>query len=146
MKGHNCISLIRPLVYLFGVLLLTTCNAFGQFSYPSDFSNVDGLELESPMQQLGFKLQQLDLALAAEHDERPDLEQHVGDILLEIERIGGNIQAGDMLSDHPYLQDDMANFLNDVRQARLATSRNQPRYYLAGRISGGCVNCHRANR
>lgn len=142
--------ILRPLVLMMIVFPLAACSdfsgAFRQFTYPSDFNYSNRQELGSRMQQLGYELQQLDLALASEHDERPDLQQHVIGILLEIERIGGTVQAGDTGANHPFLQDDMASFLANVRQARIGTSLNPPRYYMAGRISGGCVNCHRVER
>lgn len=141
---------LRSLVLGLIAFPLAACSdfsgAFRQFNYPSDFNYVNGQELSSRMQQLAYELQQLDLALAAEHDERPDLQQHVVGILLDIERIGGNLEASDTRSDHPFLQDDMDTFLADVRQARVGTSLNPPRYYMAGRVSGGCVNCHRVDR
>ena len=141
---------LRALVLVLVPFLLTACSdlsgAFGRFTYPSDFNYANGQELSSRMQQLAYELQQLDLALATEHDERPNLQQQVVGILLEIERIGGNLEASDTRSNHPFLQDDMDAFLADVRQARIGTSLNPPRYYMAGRVSGGCVNCHRIAR
>ena len=60
--------------------------------------------------------------------------------------IAGSLQAGDAGSSHPFLQDDMAEFMDDVRQARMSAALTPARYYWAGRLSGGCMNCHRTNR
>ena len=132
------------------LLLLVGCNdiaaTFRKFTYPPDFTYVSTDELQSHMQQLAFELQQLDAELADETGGSPGLRQNVVEKLRNIERIGSSIQAGEAGSNHPFLQDDMANFLANVRQARMAATLNPPRYYMAGRISGGCVNCHRVNR
>ncbi|MDG2338138.1 MAG: hypothetical protein P8N94_09145 [Gammaproteobacteria bacterium] len=42
--------------------------------------------------------------------------------------------------------DDMDRFLSDVRRAKMDAERNVPRYYMAGRISRGCINSHSQNR
>jgi hypothetical protein len=114
--------------------------------YPPGFDIDSGQPLNSRMQQLGLALQQLDLSLASLEDQPANLQQQVISSLQEIERIAGFLQAGDISTDHPFLRDDMNEFLGDVRQARQAVSMNPPRYYVAGRITGKCINCHRANR
>jgi hypothetical protein len=114
--------------------------------YPPGFDIESGQPLNSRMQQLGIALQQLDLSLASRADQPANLQQQVIGSLQEIERIAGFLQAGDVSTSHPFLRDDMNEFLVDVRQARQAVSTNPPRYYMAGRITGKCINCHRANR
>ena len=132
------------------LLALVGCNDFAatlrQFTYPPDFTYVSSAQLQSSMQHLAYRLQQLDLVLATEAAEPPGMQQNIEDLLREIERIGSGLQAGEAGSNHPFLQDDMATFLASVRQARMAAALNPPRYYMAGRVSGGCVNCHRVNR
>lgn len=148
---HRLVLRMSPAVIL---LFLAGCNDFAAavrtVTYPPDFTYVSSDELQSRMQALAYQLQQLDLVLASGQGEAPELmleiQQNVVDRLRAIERIGGTLQAGEAGSNHPFLQDDMATFLANVTQARLAASLNPPRYYLAGRISGGCANCHRVNR
>ena len=88
----------------------------------------------------------MDLALSTEIDGNPAFRQEVIDNLSNIERIGGYLQSGDLSSRHTFLQDGMNRFLTDVRRARTDATLGTPRYYMAGRISGACVNCHNANR
>jgi hypothetical protein len=79
-------------------------------------------------------------------DQPANLQQLVTTNLQEIERIAGFLQTSDISTDHPFLRDDMNEFLVDVREARQAVSSSPPRYYMAGRITGKCINCHRINR
>jgi len=127
---------------------LSACSDFTgtspQIAYPPPFDYSDGEELRSRMTQLSYELQQLDLALMAEGDNRPSLPEQVGRNLENIERIAGFLQEGDLSSKHPFLQSNMRNFLADVRRARMDVSASPPRYYMAGRISGACINCHRS--
>jgi hypothetical protein len=40
----------------------------------------------------------------------------------------------------------MQDFVAKVDQARVTASLEQPRYYFAGKVSGGCTSCHKVNR
>jgi len=150
MKYQKLSSAARISFYALVITLLSACSDFAgmvrQVTYPPDFNYVSTQELRSRMQQLGYELQQLEDALAAENTQRADQQRQVVRILRDIEDIGGDLRAGDAGSNHPFLEDYMGAFLVDVRQARMGASLDPPRYYMAGRVSGGCVNCHRANR
>ena len=115
-------------------------------TYPPDFKYVSGEELRSNMDQLAFQLNLLDQALTDAEPDNTVQQGQVIEILRAIERVSGGLQTGDAGANHPFLQDYMSNFVADVQQARFAASQNPPRYYLAGRIAGSCVNCHQANR
>jgi hypothetical protein len=36
--------------------------------------------------------------------------------------------------------------MSKVDKARVAASFEQPRYYFAGKVAGGCTSCHKVNR
>ncbi len=98
------------------------------------------------MEQMAFQLQLLDQALAENNVVRPAQQQQVLGSLGNIRRIASNLQAGEAGSSHPFLQDFMKEFVSDVEQARNTAALDPPSYYFAGRVAGGCVNCHRVNR
>jgi len=140
----------RPIILVLLATAISTCAEMTPTVrheiYPPGFDIESGQPLNSRMQQLGVALQQLDLTLASQEDQPANLQQQVTTNLQEIERIAGFLQASDISTDHPFLRDDMGEFLADVRAARQAVSVSPPRYYMAGRITGKCINCHRANR
>ncbi|PCI79064.1 MAG: hypothetical protein COB20_05610 [SAR86 cluster bacterium] len=150
MKSKASKSVLRTVVSLIAVFSLTGCNtnsdAFPQIANPPPFDYVDGEQLRSNMHQLAFELQQLDMALLDAYVDRPSFQRQIVDSIQNIERIGGYIQETDLAVRHPFLQDDMDRFLSNVRRAKMDAERNVPRYYMAGRISGGCITCHSANR
>jgi len=127
-------------------LLLAACNNNGggypQVADAPTFDYVDGQELRSRMQQLAFELQMLDSSLAAEYDEGPLPQQSIVDSLRNIERIAQTLQPSDLSSRHPFLLENLDRLLSDVSSALMDAERN--RYYMAGRISGACVSCHRS--
>jgi len=130
--------------------LFSACDNFAalmrQATYPPDFRYVSGQELRSNMDQLAFQLQQLDGALGAATDNQDAQQVQVLRILGNMERIGTELRAGDSGSNHPFLEDHMGDFVSNVTQARVAASLSPPRYYMAGRVAGACVNCHQVNR
>ena len=138
---------ISALMGFFLCLSLTSCAdngaGFPQVADAPPFDYVDGEELRSRMHQLAFELQWLDSALVTEYDESPISSQSIVDKLRNIERIGKSLQSGDLSTKHPFLMDGMNSFLADVSRAQWDAERN--RYYMAGRIAGACVICHRAN-
>ena len=121
----------------------TTGGDFPQVANPPAFDYVDGEELRSGMHQLAYALQRLDRALSEEYDETARFQQSVVDSLDRIERIGRNLRYGDIQSKHAFLADDMDEFLSDVDRAKSYAERQ--RYYMAGRVTGACISCHKAN-
>ena len=150
MKSQTSKPVLRAIVSLIAVFSLAGCSTgsdvFPQIANPPPFDYVDGEELRSSMHQLAFELQQLDMALLDAYVDRPSFQRQIVDSIQNIERIGGYIQETDLAVRHPFLQDDMDRFLGDVRRAKMDAERSVPRYYMAGRISGGCINCHSENR
>lgn len=131
-------------------LSLSACSsydgAFPAVANPPPFDYIDGDELRSGMHELALQLQQLDMTLMTAYIDQPSFQQDIVDKIRNIERIGDRIAETDLSVRHRFLLDDMDRFLDDVRRARIDAERSVPRYYMAGRISGGCITCHRENR
>lgn len=140
----------RSFIPIAALSLLVGCSSnsdsFPQIANPPPFDYVDGEELRSSMHQLAFELQKLDMSLLDAYVDQPSFQREIVTSIRNIERIGGYIQETDLATRHPFLVDDMDRFLADVSRARMDAERGVPRYYMAGRISGGCINCHRENR
>ena len=150
MKKQQAPFVLPFIIFFSGFLATSGCSDFTatvrKVTYPPDFNYVSGQELRSRMNRLAFELQQLDNMLAENNTEQSTQQQRVLDTLLNIERIGTKLQAGEAGSNHPFLQDFIKDFVINVEQARDAASLNPPSYYFAGRVAGGCVNCHKVNR
>ena len=142
-------SSIRFLAMLTLGLTISACSSgdgmFPQIANPPPFDYADGEELRSGMHQLAFELQRLDAALLPMDAQDTSTQSQVIDSLRNIERIAGRLREGDMSSRHTFLRDDMGNFLATVTRARMNAEANPGRYYMAGRVSGACVNCHQSN-
>jgi hypothetical protein len=132
------------------VAVLTACSdpaaTIRKVTYPPDFKYIERSELQSAMGTLAQQLLQLETALALSEPVQDIDQEEVKRILAEIENTAQQLDASAAGSNHPFLQDQMNQFTNDIQQARIAASLSPPRYYAAGKLAGGCVNCHRINR
>lgn len=150
MKTQIGAKLYRGIVSVFILFSLMACTSnsdtFPQIANPPPFDYIDGEELRSNMHRLAFELQKLDMSLVDAYVDRPSFQREIVDSIRNIERIGGLVRENDLTVRHPFLVDDMDRFLADVARARMDAERSTPRYYMAGRISGGCITCHRENR
>jgi hypothetical protein len=62
------------------------------------------------------------------------------------ERVATSLKAGNTGANHPFMQDYMQDFIAKIDQARGGAAIEPPRYFYAGKLSGGCTNCHKVNR
>ena len=150
MKTQIGMKFYRGVISILVVFSLYACSSnsdtFPQIANPPPFDYADGEELRTSMHRLAFELQKLDMSLLDAYVDQPSFQREIVETIQNIERIAGFVQETDLSVRHPFLVDDMDRFLSDVRRAREEANRSVPRYYMAGRISGGCVNCHRENR
>lgn len=142
-------SVARWGVYFVFIMPLIACSSSGgslfpQIASPPPFDYANGEVLRNRMHQLAYSLQQLDLALMQQDDNPQSSQRSVVSSLRDIERIAEVLEQGDLSTTHRFLRNDMQGFISDIRRALRDAERNPPYLYTAGRVSGGCINCHRS--
>jgi hypothetical protein len=140
------------------VLVLASCSSqfaasMRKVTYPPDFAYIEQGKLRSDMGRLAQQMRLLDQALIEQnslHDQTSvDAERQRQKVLATLRnmgRIATELKAGNTGANHPFMQDHMQDFVAKVDKAKVAASLEQPRYFFAGKISGGCTNCHKVNR
>ncbi|MGM0633871.1 MAG: hypothetical protein ACQETO_11960 [Pseudomonadota bacterium] len=137
----------QVLCTLLALAWLSGCNSSGtgapDTTEPPPFEYAEGIEFRTEMHRLAFALQELDLELRMrETEDDPFTQEEVIRNLGEIERIASELREDEMSTSHTSLRGEMASFLDTVARARTAAERNPPEYYMAGRVTGGCITCH----
>lgn len=136
-------------------LLLASCSSqfaasMRKVTYPPDFKYTEPSELKTDMGRLSHQMHLLDIALLEEvnggEKNEEAVRQQVLTALQNMSKIAATLQAGKSGGNHPYLQNYMQDFVAKVDEAKIAASLAQPRYYLAGKVSGSCTSCHKVNR
>jgi len=119
-------------------------------TYAPDFKYTEQAVLRSDMDKLGQQMSLLEQALAKPYGESPDAieaqREQVLDALRNMSAIASRLKTGSEGANHPFMEDYMQDFVSKVDKARVAASFEQPRYYFAGKVAGGCTSCHKVNR
>jgi hypothetical protein len=118
-------------------------------TYPPDFNYIEPQEIRTGMTKMAAQIRLLDIALQAsvtDPDAKATQQKRVMAALNNIENIASGLQGNPAGSNHPYMQDFMAEFVAKVDKARSAASLAEPRYYYAGKVAGACTVCHQINR
>jgi hypothetical protein len=150
------VSLSRIVVIaLASTIVLAGCSSpfaesMRKVTYAPDFKYTEQAVLRSDMDKLGQQMSLLEQALAKPYGETPDeLEaqrEDVLDALRNMSAIASRLKTGSEGANHPFMEDYMQDFMSKVDKARVAASFEQPRYYFAGKVAGGCTSCHKVNR
>lgn len=121
-----------------------------KFTYPPGFKYTQPAELRSDMAKLAQQMLLLDQLLINPYEQIPDgaeiQRKQVLQVLQNMGRTAAKLIEGETGGNHPFLQEHMQDFVAKVDQARTAASFQDPNYYYAGKVSGGCTNCHKVNR
>lgn len=136
-------------------ILTSSCNSqfasqVRKVTYPPDFTYTTQSSLRSEMAQLAQQMVLLDQALVKiPENTSASREMQREEVLIslrEMERIATRLKAGSAGANHPFMDDYIEDFIATVDKARSAASIEPPRYYFAGKVSGGCTSCHKVNR
>lgn len=121
-----------------------------KITYPPGFKYTEPAELRSDMARLSQQMLLLDKALIKGYeptqDGAKDQRQQVLQALQNMGRTAAKLITGEAGGNHPFMQDHMQDFVAAIDQARAAAALQEPNYYFAGKVSGGCTNCHKVNR
>lgn len=121
-----------------------------KITYPPGFKYTEPTELRSDMAILSQQMLLLDKALIKGYQPTQDgaknQRQQVLQALKNMGRTAAKLITGEAGGNHPFMQDHMPDFVAAIDQAKAAAALQKPNYYFAGKVSGGCTNCHKVNR
>jgi hypothetical protein len=129
------------------VLPVLSCTDFAaqlrQHTYPPTFHYITDQQLRSAMWQLAYHSRAL-RELMTSPEETTTQRAKVLEHLRLMEQATIDLNRTGWPTNHPLVDAKRSNFLQDIRTAQEAVSRDPPNFLLAGAVSGACVYCHRS--
>jgi hypothetical protein len=129
------------------VLQTSSCADFAawvrQYTYPPTFHYISDEQLRSTMWRLAYHSRELRELMASPETvavHRAEVLQH----LRVMEEATVDLNRTGWPTNHPLVDANRSSFLQDIRTAQEAVSRDPPNFLLAGTVSGACVYCHRS--
>jgi hypothetical protein len=111
-------------------------------TYPPTFTYISDEQLRSTMWKLADHASQLDRLMRASHDGGEALRAQVIWQLTEMDRAAAALGPTGWPTNHPRVSRNVETFRREVEAARHAAELEPPNYFLAGSVSGACVQCH----
>lgn len=140
---------MKKSVILLGACLLAlqaaSCADFAgwvrEYTYPPRFHYISEEQLRSTMWRLADHSRELRVLMASPEEtavNRPEVLQH----LRAMEQVMTDLNRTGWPTNHPMVDANRSSFLQDIRTAQDAVSRDPPNFFLAGAVSGACAYCH----
>ncbi len=123
--------------------LLSGCAAVRKVTYPPDFVYLERSEITSSMSQLAADIWRIEDILDSSETVLPYEREEVISTLRDMKQVADKLGAGTVVTNHPFIDQNIDPFRRDVDLALEDVTREPPDYYRAGRLSGRCLACHR---
>lgn len=140
-RGYSLLRLL--LLTLLGAALVAGCAQIRKATYPSDFIYLEQKQIKTEMALLGFYMRQLDQILLDDSTVSSEQQQQILALLSKIDASTLTLGAGSVTTNHLVIDDHIDQFKNEVEIAIRNARADPPNYFALGRLSGGCVGCHK---
>jgi len=129
------------------LLTLTACSSsvletVRKVTYPPDFSYISKQKLQSTMHQFAWYTTLLDNSLRDTSAVSLEQRQNAISILNKMETLSLELGTQSLSSNHNIVSFNIDQFRHNIVNARTGLEQEPPNYYLAGSVSGYCLNCH----
>lgn len=142
--GIPCRRQVRWLVIsLVGASLLIGCAQIRKATYPPDFVYLEQNQIRSEMALLSLYMRQIDEILLDDSTVSSEQQEQIIKILSKVDSSVDSLGAGNIRTSHLVLDDHIDQFKSDVTVALRDARSDPPNYFALGRLSGGCVACHK---
>lgn len=111
-------------------------------TYPPDFNYVSGEELKSTMQSFAWYTTLLDNNLRDAGKVTREQRFNSIEILRKMEKLAVELGEASLSPSHQIVSHNIDQFRERIVDARRGLEQEPPNYYLAGAVSGYCLNCH----
>ena len=131
---------------MLSAMVIAGCSGVRVDTYPPDFTYLPTSEIKGTMTRMSVEIWRINDILDRNETVVGYQRDEILDALRALERSAQNMGAGWQLTNHALIDENIDAFKDSVVDARLAIEREPPNYYLAGKLSGSCLACHRIAR
>lgn len=142
---------IHRTFFIFILLFLSGCQSgvletVRKVTYPPDFNYISKEKLTSTMQSFAWYTTLLDNSLRDASSVTREQRQSAISILEKMEKLSLKLGSEALTSNHDIVSFNIDQFRLRIINARDGLLQEPPNYYLAGSVSGYCLNCHAINK
>ncbi len=120
----------------------TGCAWVRKATYPPDFVYLEHTQVVSAMAEFNVDIWRIDDIIAGSETILPYQRDEIIGILQHMAKLADRLGAGPRSTNHLLIDENIDEFKNQVLEALRFVEKDPPNYYLAGRLSGGCMACH----
>lgn len=135
-----------PWALLSGALFIAGCSGVRVDTYPPDFTYLPRDEIRDTMTRMSVEIWRINDILDRNETVASYQREEIIEALRALERSSEKLGAGWRLTNHALIDENIDGFRDSVVDARLAVEREPANYYLAGKLSGSCLACHKLAR
>lgn len=123
--------------------LLTGCAQIRKATYPDDFVYLEQKQVTNKMVLMSSYMRRIDEILAEDSTVSSAQQEQIVKILSSIDATVDSLGAGNIRTNHLLIDEHIDEFKTEVSIALRDARSDPPNYFALGRLSGGCVACHK---
>ena len=123
--------------------LIMGCAAIRKVTYPDDFVYLEQKQVTGKMLLLSSYMRQIDEILLDDSTVSSAQQERIIQILSSIDKTVDSLGAGNIRTNHLLIDEHVDEFKTEVTVALRDARSDPPNYFGLGRLSGGCVACHK---
>ena len=123
--------------------LLIGCAQIRKATYPDDFVYLEQKQVKSKMVLMSSYMRRIDEILAEDSTVSSAQQEQIIKILSSIDATVDSLGAGNIRTNHLLIDEHIDEFKTEVSIALRDARSDPPNYFALGRLSGGCVACHK---
>lgn len=123
--------------------LLIGCAHIRKVTYPDDFVYLEQKQVKNKMVLMSSYMRRIDEILAEDSTVSSAQQEQLIKILSSIDETVDSLGAGNVRTNHLLIDEHIDEFKSEVTAALRDARSDPPNYFALGRLSGGCVACHK---
>ena len=123
--------------------LLIGCAQIRKVTYPDDFVYLEQKQVTGKMLLMSSYMRQIEEILLEDSTVSSAQQERIIKILSSIDATVDSLGAGNVRTNHLLIDEHIDEFKTEVSVALRDARSDPPNYFALGRLSGGCVACHK---